>query len=114
MILIWYPRCSTCKRAESFLKEKGLNFELRDIVINNPTRDELNDYFKKSKLNVDKLFNTSGLVYKELGLKDKIKTLSVDEKIDLLSQNGKLIKRPILVLDDKVLFGFKKDEWEKM
>ena len=114
MLLIWYPKCSTCRKAEQFLKEKGFNYQTRDIVLEKPQEEEIVDFLKKANLPIDKIFNTSGLVYKELNLKDKMQILTFDEKLKLLASNGKLIKRPILVLENKVLFGFKMDEWSKL
>ncbi len=112
LVFIEYPPCSTCKKAKKFLDHKGLAFKSRHIVQDTPTIDELNKWVEAHSLNVDKLFNTSGKVYRELGLKDKLKTMSLYEKLSLLASNGMLIKRPLLVGDDFVLVGFKEAAWE--
>lgn len=109
--LIWYPKCSTCKRAKVFLESIPCSFDLRDIVEEKLSYPEVKDLYLLSRKNLKSLFNTSGLKYRELGLKDKIDSLSDDEKLKLLSSDGMLVKRPILVLKDKVLIGFKKEEW---
>jgi len=114
MILIWYPKCSTCKKSKKFLEDKKLSFKCRDIVLDNPNPLELKEYIMKSGLDIGKFFNTSGLKYRELGLKDKLKNLSFDDKINLLSSDGMLIKRPLLILKDKVLVGFKEKEWSEV
>lgn len=113
-ICIEYPKCSTCKKAMNWLKENGIDFIDRDIVKDNPSKEELKEWINKSNIPINKWFNTSGLVYKELKLKDKLKDMSDKEKIDLLSKNGKLIKRPIFVSDKIVLIGFKEEEWQKV
>ncbi len=114
MLFINYPKCSTCKNAKNFLEEKNFNFTSQDIKLNPPTKEELKIYHEKSGLDIKKFFNTSGLVYKSLNLKDKLPTMTLDEKLEILSSDGMLIKRPILVLEDKVLVGFKKNEWENI
>ncbi len=111
MLLFCYPKCSTCKKAEDFLKEKNIPYTYRDIKIENPTKEELKSFFEKSNLDIKKFFNTSGLVYKSLNLKEKLDTMSLDEKLELLATDGMLVKRPLLILDDKVLVGFKVAEW---
>ncbi len=111
MEFIEYNKCSTCKKAKNFLIENNIEFTDRDIKNNNPSFDEIKKWIEKYNLDIDKLFNTSGLVYKELNLKEKRKTLSLDEKIKLLSSNGMLVKRPILVSDNNILIGFKQKEW---
>lgn len=108
---ICYPKCSTCKKAEKFLQDNNIGYELRDIKLDNPTKEELDDFVKLSGKDVKAFFNTSGLVYKELGLKDKLPSMSYDEKLKVLSTNGMLVKRPILVTNDKVYVGFKEKEW---
>lgn len=111
---ICYPKCSTCRKAEKFLQDNNINYELRDIKKNNPSKDELDNFVKLSCKDVNAFFNTSGLVYKELGLKDKLPSMSYDEKLDILSTNGMLVKRPILVTNDKVYVGFKEKQWAEL
>lgn len=113
MLFIEYPRCTTCIKAKRYLESKNLNFIDRDIKINNPTLEELKSFHKLSNLPLKKLFNTSGLLYKEFDLKNKLDTMTDEEQYNLLASNGMLVKRPILVLDSIVLFGFKQDEWDK-
>ena len=112
MKFYWYPKCSTCQKAKQYLDNLGKQVEVIDIVINNPSTSEIKEYHKLSKLPIERLFNTSGLVYKELDLKNKMSSLSLEDKYKLLASNGKLIKRPILVLDSIALFGFKQNEWD--
>jgi arsenate reductase len=113
MQFIEYPKCSTCIKAKKFLVECGLDFDDRNIKLNNPTKEELKKWHLLSGLPLKKLFNTSGLIYKDLGLSQKLATMSEEEQFELLSSNGMLVKRPILVLDNKAYFGFKKEEREK-
>ena len=112
MEFIEYNKCSTCKKAKKFLDDNNFEYEDRAIKENTPTYEELYNWITKYDIEVNKLFNTSGLVYKELDLKNKIKTMSTEEKIKLLSNNGMLIKRPLLICDNKILIGFKEKEWE--
>ena len=112
MLFVNYPKCSTCKKARKFLEEKGVAFEDRDIKEQNPTVEELKEWIAKSGLPVKKFFNTSGLLYKSLELKDKLPNMSEQEMIELLATDGMLVKRPILVSEDKVLVGFRQAEWE--
>ena len=112
MEFIYYPKCSTCIKAKKYIEELGLNVTFRDIKENNPTKEELASFCKKSNLPLKKFFNTSGLLYKEMQLKDKLKDMSEDEMLSLLATNGMLVKRPLLVGDDFVLVGFKKEEVE--
>lgn len=114
MILIEYPKCSTCQKAKKFLIEKGVDFEDRDIVVNNPTEKELKKWIKLSNKEVSKWFNTTGIKYRELNLKEKLEVMTDEEKIELLSTDGKLIKRPILIGNDFVLNGFKEKEWNEV
>ncbi|MCR4710487.1 MAG: arsenate reductase family protein [Clostridiales bacterium] len=114
MLVLCYPRCGTCKKALKWLEDNGLEYEYRHIVENNPTRDELKDWYERSGLPLKKFFNTSGLKYKELNLKDRIPEMTEDEIFDLLSTDGMLVKRPILIEGDKVLVGFKVEEWETL
>ena len=113
MIFIEYPKCTTCKKAKNFLDKTNTCYDDRNIVTDNPKKEELDLWIKKSNKDINKFFNTSGIKYRELNLKDKLKDMSYKEKIDLLSTDGMLVKRPILVLKDKVLVGFKEDEWRK-
>ena len=113
-LFLQYPACSTCQKAKKWLIENNIDFTNRLIVENNPTIDELKKWIPLSKLPIKKFFNTNGVVYKELNLKDKLTNLSDDEQISLLASNGKLVKRPLLITDDIVLVGFKPSEWEKL
>ena len=110
---ICYPKCTTCQKAKAWLDENRLEYELRDIKLENPTLDELTVWWKKSRLPLRKFFNTSGLLYKSLELKTKLPEMSEDEMLRLLSTDGMLVKRPILIGDDFVLVGFKETEWEE-
>ncbi len=112
MLFIEYPKCTTCKKAKKYLQEKGLEFEERHIVENNPTAEELKKWIEMSGYPVKKFFNTSGMKYRELGLKDKLPEMSDEEKIELLATDGMLVKRPILIDGDRVLVGFREKEWE--
>ena len=112
MLFVNYPKCSTCKKARKFLEEKGVAFEDRDIKEQNPTVDELKEWTAKSGLPVKKFFNTSGMLYRQMELKDKLPNMSEQEMIELLATDGMLVKRPILVSEDKVLVGFRQAEWE--
>ncbi len=108
-----YPKCSTCSKARKWLEKNQIAFESRDITANNPTKEELILWHEKSGLPLTKFFNTSGLLYREQNLKEKIKVMTVEEMVESLSTNGMLVKRPILVGDDFVLVGFKEEEWKK-
>lgn len=108
-----YPKCSTCIKARKWLEKNQIAFESRDITVNNPTKEELKMWHEKSGLPLTKFFNTSGLLYREQNLKEKIKVMTVEEMLEILSTNGMLVKRPILVGDDFVLVGYKEDEWKK-
>ena len=109
---VCYPRCTTCKKAEKWLAEKNIAVTVRDIKENNPSKEELRLWHEKSGLPLKRFFNTSGLKYKELGLKDKLAGMSDDEQYELLATDGMLVKRPLLVMEDKVLAGFKEQEWQ--
>ena len=111
MLFVCYPKCPTCQRARAWLEERGLSFEVRDIKADNPTREELGAWYAGSGLPLKRFFNTSGLQYKALGLKDRLPQMSEEEQLDLLSTDGMLVKRPILVGDGFVLVGFKEAEW---
>ena len=115
MLVLVYRKCSTCIKALNWLDEKGVEYTERPIVEENPTYEELKEWYAKSGLPLKKFFNTSGLVYKDLQLKDKLPNMTEDEKLQLLATNGKLVKRPLVVGKDFVLTGFKEAEWnEKM
>lgn len=111
---ICYPKCTTCQRAKKWLDENKKEYELRDIKLNNPDLQELTDWYKKSGLPIKKFFNTSGLLYKSLDLKTKLPHMTEDEMLQLLSTDGMLVKRPLLIGDDFVLVGFKEEEYEKV
>ena len=111
---ICYPRCTTCQKAKKWLDDNNIEYELRDIKIDNPTFDELKEWYEKSSLPLKKFFNTSGLLYKSLELKSKLPSMSEIEMLNLLSSDGMLVKRPLLVGDEFVLVGFKEDEWKKI
>ena len=113
-LFIWYPKCSTCQKARQALEEKGLTLELRDITKDNPTKEELKQWIKKSNLPLKSFFNTSGLLYRAQNLKEKIPHMSEKEQIDLLSTDGMLVKRPILITKDKIIVGYKKKEYESL
>lgn len=113
-LFLQYPKCSTCRKAKKWLQDNNIEFIDRDITIDNPTKDELKIWYEKSGLELKKFFNTSGVLYKEMGLKDKIKDMSEDEMLELLSTNGKLVKRPIVVNDNMILVGFKEENYEKL
>ena len=112
MLFVCYPRCSTCKKAQKWLDEHQLPYTVRDIKEDNPTLQELETWHQASGLPLKKFFNTSGLLYKSMGLKDKLPAMSEDEMLKLLATDGMLVKRPLLVSDDFVLIGFKEAEWE--
>lgn len=114
MLFIWYPKCSTCQKAKKWLNSHEIEYTERHIVEENPTYDELKEWHQKSGLPLKKFFNTSGMLYKEMKLKDKLPKMSEDEQLKLLATNGMLVKRPVLVAEDKVLVGVKEEEWEKI
>lgn len=111
-LFVEYPRCTTCKKALKYLKDHDVDVTVRHIVEEVPTEAELKEWIQRSDLEIKKFFNTSGQVYKEMGLKDKVKEMTMEEAISLLASNGMLIKRPILVLEDRVLVGFKEEQYE--
>lgn len=111
MLFIQYPKCTTCQKAKKFLDENKIKYTDRNIVTDNPTKEDLENFIKIGNLDIKKLFNTSGMKYRELGLKDKLKTMSDDEKLELLATDSMLVKRPLLVGDDFVLTGFKQELW---
>ena len=108
---ICYPKCTTCQKAKKWLDNNGIEYELRDIKTDNPTLDELTLWYEKSGLPLRKFFNTSGLLYKSMELKDKLPGMSEEEKLQLLSTDGMLVKRPLLIGEEFVLVGFKEAEW---
>lgn len=112
MLFICYPKCTTCQKAKKWLDDNGIAYELRDIKENNPTYEELSEWYKKSGLPLKKFFNTSGLLYKSMQLKDKLPTMAEEEQLRLLSTDGMLVKRPIFVNGDIVRVGFKDADWE--
>lgn len=112
MLFVCYPKCTTCQKAKAFLDSCGVEYTLRDIKQENPTRRELAQWHTLSGLPLKKFFNTSGLQYKALGLKERLPAMSEEEQLDLLAADGMLVKRPILVGENFVLVGFKQDQWE--
>lgn len=113
MLFLEYPPCSTCQKAKRWLDEHGIAYTARHITEDNPTYEELAEWLEKSGMPVKKFFNTSGLVYKSLGLKDKLPAMTTEEQLRLLSTDGMLVKRPLVVTDTAVLTGFREKEWEE-
>lgn len=113
MLFVNYPKCSTCRKAKNWLDEHGIEYESRHIIEDNPTSEDLRKWWEISGLPLKRFFNTSGMKYRELKLKDKLPDMSEDEQLDLLATDGMLVKRPVLVNDDVVLVGFKVKEWEE-
>lgn len=113
MLVLVYRKCSTCQKALKWLEEHDVEFDERPIVEENPTYDELKAWYTKSGLPLKKFFNTSGLLYKDMGLKDKLPTMSEEEQLKLLATNGMLVKRPLVVGEDFVLTGFREKEWKE-
>ena len=111
MLFLCYPKCSTCQKARKWLDEHGIKYTERHIVEKNPTYDELKVWYQQSGLPIKKFFNTSGLVYKEMQLKDKLTSMSEEEQLQLLATNGMLVKRPLIVDGNTVITGFKEAEW---
>lgn len=112
-LFLCYPKCSTCTKARKWLEEKNISFEQRDIKENNPNVEELTQWIEKSNLPVKKFFNTSGIKYRELNLKDKLPKMTDQEKIEVLSTDGMLVKRPIFISEKGIVIGFKEAEWDK-
>lgn len=112
-LFLEYPKCTTCKKAKKWLEENNIDFEDRHIVEANPSKEELKEFYKKSGLTLNKFFNTSGIKYREMGLKDVVKIASEDELLEILSTDGMLVKRPMIILDNKVLVGFKEEQWRE-
>lgn len=113
LLFVEYPKCSTCQKAKKWLESKGAEFTDRHIKEENPTKEELMAWHEKSGLPLKRFFNTSGMIYRELGLKDKLPGMSEEEQFELLASDGMIVKRPILVGEDFVLTGFKEKEWEE-
>ncbi len=114
MLFVHYPKCSTCKKAKAFLDDRGVEYKERHIVEENPSFDELKKWYEMSDYPLKRFFNTSGMRYRELGLKDKLADMNEEEQLELLATDGMLVKRPILVDGDWVRVGFKEKEWEEM
>lgn len=113
MLFVQYAKCSTCKRAKNWLDEHGISYIDRPIKEENPTASELKEWHKKSGLPLKRFFNTSGMLYRELELKDKLPTMSEEEQFELLASDGMLVKRPLLISENHVLIGFREKEWEE-
>ena len=114
MLFLEYPKCSTCQKAPKWLDEHQISYEDRHIVENNPTFEELKGWYERSGFPLKKFFNTNGMLYKEMKLKDKLPEMSEEEQLKLLATNGMLVKRPLIVDGDRVLTGFKMAEWETL
>lgn len=112
MLFLEYPKCTTCKKAKAWLDDNGMKYQDRNIKEENPTYEELKEWFEKSNLPLKKFFNTSGLIYKSMNLKDKLPEMSEEEQLKLLATDGMLVKRPIIVTENAVLVGFKEAEWQ--
>lgn len=113
MLLLCYPKCTTCKKAQAWLEEKGIGYTYRDIKLENPSYEELKTWYEKSGLPLKKFFNTSGLQYKALQLKEKLPAMTEEEQLRLLATDGMLVKRPLVVAKNVILTGFKEADWEK-
>ncbi len=113
MLFICYPKCTTCQKAKKWLDEHNINYEERHIAGDNPSYDELKEWYEKSGLPLKRFFNTSGLLYKDMKLKDRIPSMTEEEQLEILSTNGMLVKRPIVINGDTVLVGFKEAEWSE-
>ncbi|MBQ8131341.1 MAG: arsenate reductase family protein [Bacilli bacterium] len=114
MLFIHYPKCSTCKKAKKYLDDNHISYEERDIKVENPTYEELKKWYEMSNLPLKSFFNTSGLIYKEMNLKDKLPTMSEEEQLKLLSTDGMLVKRPLIIKDNLVITGFKEKDYETL
>lgn len=114
MLFVYYPKCSTCQKAKKFLEENNIEFEERDIKLDHPNYNELKKWYEKSGYPLKKFFNTSGLMYKEMNLKEKLPHMSLEEQLMLLSTDGMLVKRPILISKNQILCGFKESEWNEL
>ena len=114
MLLVHYKKCSTCQKAKKWLEEHGFEFTERDIKEQNPTKEELKEWHVKSGMPLKKFFNTSGMLYREMQIKDKLPDMTEEQQYELLASDGMLVKRPVLVTDTTVLTGFREKEWEKL
>lgn len=114
MLFVCYPKCSTCQKAKTWLETQGISFDLRDIKMENPTKEELRLWWQRSGLPLKRFFNTSGLQYKALELKDKLPTMSEEQQLELLATDGMLVKRPLLIGENFVRVGFRQAEWEEI
>lgn len=113
MLFVEYPKCSTCQKAKKWLDDNGIKYDDRHIKENNPSFEELKEWYEKSGLPLKRFFNTSGMLYKSMKLKDRLPEMSEDEQLRLLSTDGMLVKRPLLIGDDFVLCGFREKEWQE-
>ena len=113
MLFLYYPKCTTCQKAKKWLEQQGADYQARDIKEDNPTLEELTDWYRRSGLPLKRFFNTSGLQYRALGLKDKLASMGEDEQLAILASDGMLVKRPILVTGTKVLPGFREADWQE-
>lgn len=111
MLVVWYPKCSTCQKAKKWMDARNIKSEWRDVKLDNPSSEEIKEWHLKSKLPIKRFFNTSGQVYRNLGLKDKLSSMTDEEQYELLATDGMLVKRPILIDGEDVLVGFKEKEW---
>ena len=109
---LWYPKCSTCRKAKAWLDEQGIEYIIRDITLDEPTREELSAWIAKSGLEIKRFYNTSGQLYRAMELKDRLPMFTDEEKIGLLATDGMLVKRPLLISGDTVLVGFKEEQWK--
>ena len=114
VLFIEYPKCTTCRKAKKWLEDHGVSFTDRDIREGNPSVDELKQWHQRSGLPLKRFFNTSGMLYREMGLKDKLGGMSEEEQFELLASDGMLVKRPLLITGEKVLAGFREKEWEEI
>ncbi|WP_276840095.1 arsenate reductase family protein [Anaerovibrio lipolyticus] len=114
MLFICYPKCTTCQKAKKWLEENRIKYTERNIATDNPTYKELKEWHEKSGLPLKRFFNTSGMIYREMQLKDKLPSMSEEEQLKLLATDGMLVKRPILITEDKVLVGFKEADWDTL
>lgn len=112
ILFLEYPKCTTCKKAKKWLDDNGIKYNARHIIENRPSKEELVEWYKRSNMPIKKFFNTSGMKYRELNLKEKLTSMSEGEMLELLSTDGMLVKRPVIVADDFVLTGFREKEWE--
>ena len=113
MLFVYYPKCSTCQKAKKWLDAHKISYEERDIKTENPSKEELKEWYQKSGLELKRFFNTSGMLYKSMQLKDRLPDMTEEEQLELLATDGMLVKRPVLVGDDFVLTGFKEAEYQK-